>query len=385
MALSPAQVWLYAADPVDYGAALAVASLVNLSPSQVTTDFVTACQKVAQGDGLLIAVGAPAAAALTSNPCQWPLPRGVEAAFHAIPGPSEALPPPAGTFWNGAGIDRFATLLRTAGLAAAALGRVLPELPPLPSAVAPAAACAPSALSKIPCPCALPVPPNAEGVGLYAAFGSPAAVTQAITLGWPGVAATAGLGTPQSPYTAALDPNPDAYIAQALAQTSGPLPFWVSFWTVSGPAGGDSFEAAGYRAGQVAAETVLQYPGPWRPNYLVLDPEGFNALPATQSQWSAWLWGWAEGIWSVDTRLQPAFYATQSQYQSGNLAQVALPAIVAVSPIPGNTPIVSGPNLLGFHGFYAGCPAEGAVSQVAAWGGRLNLVQFPDSGVDCGP
>lgn len=389
MSLSPNQLLLYAADPVDLASAWAVAALVNLPPSQVTGDFGQAWTACASGQSLVVAVGGPAHAALYYNPCGWPNPANSPAGstpFSAADAPTQALLP-ANVYLNGAGSDRTQTFYRTAWLVAYALATPIPGwgVQPPPGA-APQNQCPPSALVDVPCPCHPSPPPSAGGVGVYATFSTLAAAQAAIAQGWAGLATTAGLGTPYSPYTAVLTPNGDAFIAQALAQTSGEqVPFWISFWTVSGPAGSDSFFSAGLSAGKYAAAQVKAYSNRYLPNFVVLDPEGYNALPQTPQEWNQWLMGWAQGIYSVDVRLQPAFYVNQSQYQSGQLGQVALPAFVALSPIEGNAPFVSGPNLVGYHGFFATCPVAQDLSTVLSWGGRYNLVQFQDSGVDCGP
>ena len=88
----------------------------------------------------------------------------------------------------------------------------------------------------------------------------------------------------------------------------------------------------------------------------------------------------------MDSGLTPAFYANQSQYESFGRAGLTLKAFVAVSPILGNTPQVSGGNIDGYIAYYATkCPASPYEATISGWGAKYNTLQFNDSAVDCGP
>ncbi|MHB1629182.1 MAG: hypothetical protein ACYCVB_12560 [Bacilli bacterium] len=134
--------------------------------------------------------------------------------------------------------------------------------------------------------------------------------------------------------------------------------FWLSFWTVSWPASGDTYHHAGYQAGKYAANTITGYNGTYVPNFMIIDPEGYNTPASTSSAWSDWINGWVEGIASVNTGLKTGFYVNQSQYTTYGLQAINAPAFIAVSPIEGNTPAVSGGNIEGCIACYASCPAD---------------------------
>ena len=223
------------------------------------------------------------------------------------------------------------------------------------------------------------------GVGVYGGYGTQSVATAAITDGWPIVADAAALGTLTSPYTAEVSFNPDGNIVAAENATGG-RPTWLSVWTVSWPSAGDTFHNAGYQGGVQAATTLDGESSTLRPDYVVLDPEGDNVAASTSAEWADFIDGWAAGITSVDSRLTPAFYANQSQYESFGLAGLTLKAFVAVSPILGNTPQVSGGNIDGYIAYSATkCPASPYEATISGWGDKYNTLQFIDSAVDCGP
>ncbi len=234
--------------------------------------------------------------------------------------------------------------------------------------------------------------PPLTGVGVYG-FSSWTAAGQAIGDGWPILGDTGGLGTQGAPYTAQLVSNPDLNVGQAIVAMKIRVT-WLSFWTVSGPTGSDSWESDGYQAGQAAAQAIDHdyETDAIRPDWVILDPEGYNGTPTTPSDWGAWLGGWAQGLLSVDGALHPGFYADQSQYATYNLSNIGLPAFIAVSPIQGNEPFAPGggfgrpgANVTGYIAYFGGCPAVADENTVRGWGAPYNTVQFSDSGVDCGP
>jgi len=234
--------------------------------------------------------------------------------------------------------------------------------------------------------------PPLTGVGVYG-FSSWTAAGQAISDGWPVLGDTGGLGTTGQPYTAQLVSNPDLNIGNAIEAMRVRVT-WLSFWTVSGPTGSDSWEAAGNQAGQTAAQALDHdyQTDAIRPDWVILDPEGYNGTPGTLSDWGAWLGGWAQGLASVDPALHAAFYANQSQYSTYDLSSIALPAFIAVSPIQGNQPFAPGgafgspgSNVTGYIAYFSSCPALADENTVRGWGAPYNTMQFSDSGVDCGP
>jgi hypothetical protein len=234
--------------------------------------------------------------------------------------------------------------------------------------------------------------PPRTGVGVYG-FSSWTAASQAITDGWPVLGDTGGLGTTGPPYTAQLGSNPDMNVGQAIVATRTRVT-WLSFWTVSGPVGGDSWGSDGYQAGQTAARAIdTDYEtDATLPDWVILDPEGYNGTPGSLQDWAAWMFGWAAGLTSVDPDIHPAFYANQSEYYSFDLSQIGLPAFIAVSPIQGNQPFAPGggfgspgSNVTGYISYFGSCPAPADENTVRGWGAPYNTIQFSDSGVDCGP
>lgn len=227
-----------------------------------------------------------------------------------------------------------------------------------------------------------PVAKARPDVGVYASFTSMAAVEQAIHLGWSGFAATGGLGTRSAPYTAELSSTPHVQIAKTLAQSESTA-WWLSYWTVSWPLPGHAWGAAGFAAGEYAAQTLRRRALPRMPAYVVLDPEGYHDPATTASNWAEWLHGWASGLRAGNPTLQAAFYCDRSQFTTYRLDHIDLPAVLAVSPIERGMAVPRGPNILGYAAYYAACPAADAVATVAGWGGRYSTIQFRTSAVDC--
>ncbi|MCL6444927.1 MAG: hypothetical protein K6T83_15980 [Alicyclobacillus sp.] len=390
MPAKPNQVFLYAAVEQDLWKALAAADVSGIPQENVLGNFSEAWHHVQNGNDLVIAVGGAALYALYYNPCGWPNPSG-EAGGHT---PFKMFPhghgvdaPEADTFVNAAGKTAMSTLKLAVMLSYYAVHGTFPQLlHGLPQQETPQHRCLSHAQPNLTVPTvrSATTPNSSGGVGVYADFTSTAAVQHALQLGWPGIACTGALGIHESPYTKELTTCPDAVISEALNNTSGDV-WWISYWTVSWPANGDAFYEGGYAAGRYAAETLTNLNGKYLPNYVVIDPEGYNTPAQTASEWMEWLHGWAEGITSVNSRLKPGFYCNQSQYVTYQLNTIDLPAFIAVSPIEGYRPTVSGNNIVGYAAYYAGCPAASYVAQVRSWGGKFNTVQFRDSGTDCGP
>ncbi len=238
--------------------------------------------------------------------------------------------------------------------------------------------------------------------------------------GWTGVGVTGGLGTCGGQYVD-TSPSNDRNVGAVLASSKEP---WYSFWTVSGPSkwanGGcqalpgtaTAFHNIGYTAGRAVASKIDSYGLARKPNYVILDPEGYpdnhSGLDASSAAgWSAMLSGWSAGIKSINASLVPAFYATQYEYIHFNLKAINQPAFIAVafgwsgSSIvnPQRLSGINGSNIIGVSAFFAGVPwsAECGVTvkgrpnhtaavhnanSVAAWGYRDNTIQF-DPGTRC--
>jgi len=256
-----------------------------------------------------------------------------------------------------------------------------------------------------------PMPPGGPartGVGVYGFAGATPTV-QAITDGWPIIGDTGGLGTSGPPYTdPSLAGNADRNIGSAIDQARTRVT-WLSFWTVSGPANGqsgylcggtapstsDTWYSAGFSGGQTAARTIDNdyLVSANKPDYLILDPEGCNAdwRALSVTNWHDFISGWWNGIHSVDGTLQPGFYVDQSQYHDGQLSNVTIPAFIAISPIQGNAPFAPGSglgapgnNIAGYIAYYGGCPAQADETTIRNWGAPYSTLQF-QSGTYCGP
>jgi hypothetical protein len=223
-----------------------------------------------------------------------------------------------------------------------------------------------------------------NAVGVYGGYGTTSLARSAMLDGWPVIGDAAALGTPTSPYTAELSSNPDGNVIAGM-QGTGLYPTWMSFWTVSWPAPGDTFYNAGYQGGRQAASTLDAKSSSVSPTYVILDPEGYNTPASTSTQWQDFINGWSQGVRSVNNNLTPAFYANQSQFSEFGLSSLSLPGFVAVSPILGVVPSVRGNNVYGYIAYTAACPAVSYESSILNWGGTFNTLQFSDSGVDCGP
>ncbi len=255
------------------------------------------------------------------------------------------------------------------------------------------------------------------GVGVYAIPN--ASFATAINDGWPILGETGGLGTLSAPWVQSQPPGtaqtPDYLVGKAISQ-SGRNVTWLSFWTVSGPltpatTSAASFYAHGFAAGQYVAHQIDQYAAQGlalKPNWVILDPEGYpdahsgldapggssaSVIATYQTYWAAILSGWAKGITSVDPRLTPAVYASQSEYRSYGLATSGLPAFIAVA-FGGGGPVrlsgTYGANVLGFIAFNATCVpqstlrAEENTLVSPPWSGLYNTLQF-NPGVYCAP
>lgn len=219
-------------------------------------------------------------------------------------------------------------------------------------------------------------------VAPYGDYTTQQKVADMYNLGWTGVASHDGLGTPSAPYT--RDLGTAANVSNAIGYGHLPL-WWLSFWTVSGPATGDTWYNAGYNGGKLAADLFKTLPK--MPTYVVLDAEGYNGAPGSFQQWKDFTDGWAAGLNTYSLLSgKAAFYCNQSEYQDNSLSSLSMPAFIAVSPILGNTPFVAGTNIKGWCGYYATCPATYYVSTINGWGGSYNTMQMEGSGLPtCGP
>jgi hypothetical protein len=144
-ALFKYDVRLYAADPVDYQAALAAASAAGLPADQVTQSFAVAWDQTSSGEYLVIAVGGPADDALYYNVCGWTAPDGLGAGstpFSYAAGPGDSLPT-MNSYENGAGQTAAETAALSADLAYYAVhGSFPPGVTSPPPAAAAEYACA---------------------------------------------------------------------------------------------------------------------------------------------------------------------------------------------------------------------------------------------------
>ncbi len=178
---------------------------------------------------------------------------------------------------------------------------------------------------------------------------------------------------------------------------------WLSFWTVNGPSGSDTWHDAGFYSGQHAAAQLLHIDGSSHivPTYVILDPEG-DSIPNSVQQWTDFIKGWVDGIGSISSPdpLSPAFYVNQDEYARNNLASMnyqAVKAFIAVgsgqagqyTDIYNVNPSVSGTNIEGYIGYYGVChdsngsattndggSAAADVGHVSGWGGLLDTLQF---------
>jgi hypothetical protein len=260
--------------------------------------------------------------------------------------------------------------------------------------------------------------PPPEGVGVYAIPSTD--WSTAINNGWPIISETGGLGTRSAPWvgftgTTDVDESPDYLLGQAIYNSHKRVT-WLSLWTVSGPLAGQPVTAAnfythGYDAGVWVATQIASYRSlgvGLTPDWVILDPEGYpdnhsaldapggasNATLATYATyWSAILKGWQTGIDSVDSSLNAAVYASQSEYRDYQLSALSMPVFIALAfgdggpmPVAGAT----GSNVRGFITFDAVCSplttleSEAATLENPPWAGQFNTLQF-DAGVYCPP
>jgi hypothetical protein len=393
MPVAVSRVYLYAAAPEDHVKCLAAADACGIPYTNVIGDYSRAWNLVAEAGNLVLAVGGAALHALYYNPCGWPNPQGMPGGhtpFEVFPAGRGIDEPKARYFVNAAGHTATDSLTLAVMLAHYAVHGTFPGgrqgLPPQQS---PQHLCVAQASPSIrgiksTAPGNGVTSPASGGVGIYADFHSPQLVRRAIELGWRGIAGTGALGIKERPYTQELSTQPGKNVSTVLSETNGGV-WWLSFWTVSWPTGGDSFYEGGYQAGQYAGKMLVAYHGKYLPSCVIIDPEGYNTPASTTTEWAAWLKGWAAGVSSVNAQLQPGFYCNQWQYQTYRLDTIKLPAFIAVSPIGGNTPRVRGGNVAGYTAYYATCPTDDDIARVKSWGGQWSTVQFRGSGVDCGP
>ena len=223
-------------------------------------------------------------------------------------------------------------------------------------------------------------PPSMGGTGPYG-FEDFSNAIAAINERWPGLGSVSGFCTaPSSAY--ACPTGADANMEAALNDNDS-KDFWLSFWTIGAPVNGGSWYTDGYTAGQNAARELIG--ADRQPNFEILDPEGFGGAPTATTDWASFASGWAAGLSSVSRAMHPGLYANQFLISTYGLLSLSIPVFVAVSPILGNTPMVSGAAVHGYIAFYAACPAAPYVNRMNSWGASFNTLQFPDSEVDCAP
>ena len=260
--------------------------------------------------------------------------------------------------------------------------------------------------------------PPPQGVGVYAIPYSKWG--QAITDGWPIVSETGGLGTQSAPWvgftsTKNVARSPDYLMGQSIYNSHKRVT-WLSFWTVSGPLKSEAQTATtyynhGFASGAWVATQIDQYRSlgvGLKPDWVIFDPEGYPdnhsgldapggsskatmALYATY--WSAMLKGWANGIASIDPKLNAGVYASQSEYRNYNLVTQSMPVFEAIAfGNGGPTPIggATGSNIRGYISFSAACtPTSKLASEESTlvnppWSGQFNTLQF-NAGVYCAP
>ncbi|WP_067623695.1 hypothetical protein [Alicyclobacillus acidiphilus] len=395
MAVQAKNVYLYAATTGDYAKCLAAANVAGIPYSNCLGDFQQAWKITAEATTLLIAVGGAALYALYYNPCDWPNPSsmpGGHTPFELEPSGTGIDVARANYVVNAAGSTSLDSLTLAVMLSYYAVHGVFPHgYRTLPQQEVPQSVCPKQATPTVNTitvntsdPTTQPTRVTTPSVGVYASITSESEVVTALQQGWPGIAVTAALGTQKAPYTAVLTGSPDVIVARALEAQSSSA-WWLSFWTVSWPDSGTTFQQAGYDGGVYAAQQIAKYPGSRRPDYVILDPEGYNTPATTSQEFIDFINGFVEGVKATDSSLTPAFYVNQSQYETFGLSQLAVPAFIAIAPIEGNKPAVSGGNIEGYIAYYATCPAATDVAQVKSWGARYNTVQFRDSGIDCAP
>jgi hypothetical protein len=185
--------------------------------------------------------------------------------------------------------------------------------------------------------------------------------------------------------------------------TSGGSQVWSSNSGTNLTANPGDFYHTGYVAGQYAARQIDGYGLAIKPTFEILDPEGYPDAHSgldtgNASDWQQMMQGWQDGLRSVDGAMNPAFYATQSEYRQFNLASINQPFFVAVAfGSDGGSGIVppvrlsgvNGSNIVGVSAFYSGvtkavqcATVSQAANAIANWGYRYNTLQF-DGGLRC--
>lgn len=395
MTVHAKNVYLYAATPGDYTKCLAAADVAGIPYANCLGDFQEAWRLVADDTNLVIAVGGAALYALYYNPCDWANPgsmAGGHTPFEVAPSGIGIAKVQANHVVNAAGYTSLDSLTLAVMMAYYAVHGVFPRgYRTMPRQEVPQSVCVKLATPNVDTITVKDPPPSTSStrvtspaVGVYASIASETEIITALRQGWAGIGVTAALGTPQAPYTATLAGTPDVLVARALESQSSTA-WWLSFWTVSWPASGTSYYQAGYDGGAYAAKQIANYPGSRRPDFVILDPEGYNSPATTAQEFIDFINGFVGGVQAGDSALTAAFYANQSQYQTFGLDQLSIPAFVAIAPIQGNHPSVSGKNVEGYIAYYATCPVASDVAQVKSWGAKYNIIQFRDSGVDCSP
>jgi hypothetical protein len=260
--------------------------------------------------------------------------------------------------------------------------------------------------------------PPPQGVGVYAI--PSAKWSTAITNGWPIISETGGLGTQSAPWVgftgaSGVAESPDFLMGQAIYNAHKRVT-WLSFWTVSGPLANEVQAAAtyynhGFAAGVWVATQIDSYRSlgvGLKPDWVILDPEGYpdnhshldapagasKATLATYANyWSSMLSGWQAGLNSIDSSLNAAVYASQSEYANYQLSTLSMPVFVAVAfsnggPVP--VAGADGSNVRGYISFGAACSPSSKLQSEAQtlenppWGGQFNTLQF-NAGVYCAP
>ena len=186
-----------------------------------------------------------------------------------------------------------------------------------------------------------------------------------------------------------------------------------------------AFYQASLLAGRAVGTILASYPKQGlalQPQFVIFDPEGYpdnhsglDGPPGALSsaKWASALQGWADGLHQLNPGTHVGVYLDQYEYATYGIAQLSLPAFLAVAwsvhytvspqtskltitapPVPPKK-LVSGPNIAGVISFNDFCPSEWSkpgdfANQVsmfgkAPWNGTYNTLQFIQATQYCPP